>query len=509
MVTGDRVYLENNGSIEWMAIADNGTLQAEGDYMYRITRNLDGSGANDWFAGDAVLNTGTTGDGYIDIYSDHSIRGATQYGPSIVGNIRTGTTYSNLIEGWAVGNLNGLYGYGVDIYGAAFGKYVNSSSFLTIDPTNGIRMIYKNNLGANLTVAQWDISGHLTIGEVGASKDNVYISAGALAIRNNTTERIGLTAAGILTIKDSGGDAVFTFDASAGAEFTKPLTLASTGGIYQGTGTFASPTTGLKIYNSSGVGMIAGYNGGTVQWYGNTDGKLYAGAGSVVMNGNGIEITVPDSTLPTVSGSYKFYHDSTLFADFYGIHNTSGSFHAAGIEMPLFNGINRALKLDCVADASHTANITLTAIFGSTWASIDLSATGTTTLNNSDLRLSNGLYVGTTVTTPEPGRIYTAYVETLAAAQSDDYAASLRLAPGYTGAYTVTRHNYITLVDVTVAGSAVVTNAAAIYFNAAIGTHKAIDSGTTKTSPGTVTAWMKVNLNGVIHYIPCYASKTS
>jgi hypothetical protein len=35
------------------------------------------------------------------------------------------------------------------------------------------------------------------------------------------------------------------------------------------------------------------------------------------------------------------------------------------------------------------------------------------------------------------------------------------------------------------------------------------DGGTTKTSPGTVDAWMKVDINGVTHYIPCYTSKTS
>ena len=92
MASGDRVYLESNGKVEWISVDDNGALQAEGDYWYRITRNLDGSGANDWYAGDAVLNTGTTGDGYIDIYSVDSIRSGTQYGPTIVGNIRTGTT---------------------------------------------------------------------------------------------------------------------------------------------------------------------------------------------------------------------------------------------------------------------------------------------------------------------------------------------------------------------------------------------------------------------------------
>ncbi len=289
MAVGDRIYLESNGNIEWMAITA-GPIGSAGDYSYDVTRNLDGSGANQWYAGDAILNTGTTGDGYIDIYSVDSIRSGVHYGPTIVGNIRTGTTYSNLIEGWAIGNLNGLYGYGADTYGAAFGKYINSSSFLTIDPTNGIRMLWKNGLGANLVLAKWDISGNLIIGQEAASQNNIYISSGAISIRNNTTDRIEMSSAGVLTINNSAGSAVFTFDSSSGAEFTLPLTLATGGGIYQGTGTFASPTTGLKIYNSGGIGMIAGYSSGVVQWYGNTDGKLYAGAGSVWLDAGGLNL---------------------------------------------------------------------------------------------------------------------------------------------------------------------------------------------------------------------------
>ena len=65
-----------------------------------------------------------------------------------------------------------------------------------------------------------------------------------------------------MSIKDSGGAAVFTFDASAGAEFTKPLTIGTSGGIYQGTGSFASPTDGLKVYNVSGLGQVAVYDSG-------------------------------------------------------------------------------------------------------------------------------------------------------------------------------------------------------------------------------------------------------
>ncbi len=102
---------------------------------------------------------------------------------------------------------------------------------------------------------------------------------------------------------------------------------------------------------------------------------------------------------------------------------------------------------------------------------------------------------------------------TIAGGVTDAYNASVRLTPTYSAAtaLTVTRHNYIDVNQPTLsgAGPAALTDAAVFRFNAAIGTHKAIDSGSTKTSPGTVTAWMKVNLNSTIHYIPCYSSKTS
>lgn len=79
--------------------------------------------------------------------------------------------------------------------------------------------------------------------------------------------------------------------------FDGTISIGSSGGIYQGTGTFASPTTGLKIWNDSGVGRIGGYNSGTAQWYASTDGKLYAGGGSVTLDANGIVISANDAGL--------------------------------------------------------------------------------------------------------------------------------------------------------------------------------------------------------------------
>lgn len=102
---------------------------------------------------------------------------------------------------------------------------------------------------------------------------------------------------------------------------------------------------------------------------------------------------------------------------------------------------------------------------------------------------------------------------TITGAVTDGYVAGLRLTPTYTAAtaQTVTRHNYIDINNPTLsgAGPAALTDACVFRFDAAAGTHKAVDAGTTKTTPGGVDAWVQVNINGTLHYMPCYTSKTA
>lgn len=100
---------------------------------------------------------------------------------------------------------------------------------------------------------------------------------------------------------------------------------------------------------------------------------------------------------------------------------------------------------------------------------------------------------------------------------ADAFSSALTLDPAYNGTdgsdITVTRHNYIDVQDVSAvnsgAGNYVIGDGCVFRFDAAAGTHVAVDSGTTKTSPGTVDAWVKINLNGTVHYIPSYTSKTT
>ncbi|MHA2099668.1 MAG: hypothetical protein ACW99A_13410, partial [Candidatus Kariarchaeaceae archaeon] len=121
------------------------------------------------------------------IYTDDYQTGAT-----IVGNIRNSSTFNDWSEAWAIGNLDGLYGYGVDTYGAAFGKYINGSSFVTIDATNGI-MIQNRTTDTNIQRFKVDLSGNVTIGN--PSYENVYITDSTMQFKDGSTVLGQLTGA--------------------------------------------------------------------------------------------------------------------------------------------------------------------------------------------------------------------------------------------------------------------------------------------------------------------------
>jgi len=91
---------------------------------------------------------------------------------------------------------------------------------------------------------------------------------------------------------------------------------------------------------------------------------------------------------------------------------------------------------------------------------------------------------------------------------TDACQSALRLDPRFSGAHTVTRHNYLDLKNPALSSTSL-TDACVARFDAAAGAHKAVDSGTTKTTPGTVDAWLKFNVNGTLYYVPAYTSKTA
>lgn len=140
-----------------------------------------------------------------------------------------------------------------------------------------------------------------------------------------------------IAIGDS-ADQYLTFDANSGtlavkgefsiqgnSNFDGVVGISTTGGIYQGTGTFASPTTGLKISNSSGVGRLETYLSGTRQIEINTSGRLVAGSGDeTTLDANGLTITNNSTTgASNDPTNIAFTRQSTgdVIGTIHGFHN--------------------------------------------------------------------------------------------------------------------------------------------------------------------------------------------
>src|SRR5690606_24197978 len=117
---------------------------------YNVTRNLDGTDANDWAEGQVFGNWGQRGDGRVEMYAYETPR------MSVYSH---GVTYNDHREQVRIGDLGGNWGYGTayksgtygqfkygefvygeTTYGAAFGSYEPGKANITIDPINGIRL---------------------------------------------------------------------------------------------------------------------------------------------------------------------------------------------------------------------------------------------------------------------------------------------------------------------------------------------------------------------------------
>lgn len=311
------------GNIVWRAPA------AIGPYTYDITRNLeaDPGGPEDWIAGDAVVDISW---GFIDLYAIHGLKSGTEYGPTIVGNVRASATYNDWGPRWAIGNLNGLYGYGTDLCGAAFGRYAAGKANVTIDETNGFRL------------------------------------------RSYTTD--------ILQIKNTDGLGYIV----------GPLYLDTNGGIYQGTGTFASPTNGLKIYNSGGQGYLELWN---------------TGAMSARLSYSGIGFAIP--AVVSDPHAITWLSGATVRVGLYGyetaVHN---SFEAYALAVA---GKTSWCVIGAAAPSHYMAQVELYAVSDVTSASLlvvaDPFGSGNYILGSRDLRLVEGLYVGSAVFDPAAGTI--------------------------------------------------------------------------------------------------------
>jgi len=195
---GSKLVLQSGGKFEVLEVTATAAPAAEpaGDYGYTVNRNFDGSGANQWYAGDAVFDTGkfTTGPGaFIDLYSINGLSAGTTAGPTIVGNVRINETATGWRERWAIGNLAGIYNNSAAMFGAAFGD--PAGIHLQIDATNGIRMLGGGNTA---TYGQWDMAGNLSLGYTTSGQIVFTAMDGSLRMKVAGVDKMALLNDGAL-----------------------------------------------------------------------------------------------------------------------------------------------------------------------------------------------------------------------------------------------------------------------------------------------------------------------
>lgn len=143
-------------------------------------------------------------------------------------------------------------------------------------------------------------------------------------------------------------DVIILDGAANSSYFAGLVTIDTSGEIRQGTGTVDVDFTGLRIRNSSGVGLIEGVAGNVQQWAGSTDGKFYMGQGFIRGEAAGLFVLgdyVPgygSSGAAIIRPSGKIYlgGDTTTAPRMHGttISNLAGTNYSGQVTIDLVGG---------------------------------------------------------------------------------------------------------------------------------------------------------------------------
>ena len=147
MTENDIVLLRAAGKVEYVKIGTN-VFQ----YTYNVTRDLDGSGANDWAKGTPFVVLGQAGDGRIELNA---------YDTPRIQLLKQGSTYNAQTEIIRIGDLNGNWGYSSQKWGVAIGEYASNKPNILIDEDGNLKFrLYSTDVMA-FANGNADISGKL------------------------------------------------------------------------------------------------------------------------------------------------------------------------------------------------------------------------------------------------------------------------------------------------------------------------------------------------------------
>ncbi len=157
-----------------------------------------------------------------------------------------------------------------------------------------------------------------------AGGDGLWVGddAGVYKLRIGKASGVGLRWTGTaVELRNSSGTAMIELDSSGNSRFAGPMTIGTGGGIWQGTGSFASPTTGLKIWNDGGVGRLATYSGGTAQIAFDTAGRLVAGEMTLSSAG----MAIRSSSLPATAINFSTFTAGTSYANVFSFGDATSA----------------------------------------------------------------------------------------------------------------------------------------------------------------------------------------
>lgn len=128
LATGDVLRFEGGGYVEFMSVSSGPS--GTGPFTYTVTRNLDGTGNNNWYAGDTAVNMGQTGAGFIDAYAWNSAKGAPI---EFIYNYNGSTYSSNLTQqvGYNLWRSSGVAANDAVYFGMGGGTWANINLYVT------------------------------------------------------------------------------------------------------------------------------------------------------------------------------------------------------------------------------------------------------------------------------------------------------------------------------------------------------------------------------------------
>ena len=195
-----------------------------------------------------------------------------------------------------VGNLDGVLGL-TEQWGIAAGTDLSDTTataryFVASDKQlrlNNVSLYLYNGLSPTV---EWLSTGDLRVGTNVGSEVTTTLkfetASGALRVGPFETGKPNLFWDGYSLSLRQYNQAVIKLSGNGSSYFEGPMQIGTAGGIWQGTGTFAAPTTGLKLYNTGGIGRLSTFNSGLEQLTINSSGQLTAGNGAVILDRGGL-----------------------------------------------------------------------------------------------------------------------------------------------------------------------------------------------------------------------------